>query len=152
MRTPIHQAAVRSALSRRTWRRGGSLLEAAIVVPILLSLTFGAIEFGDYFFVKHTLNAAAREGARNGIVDTATNTTVQTAVTSVLTASGGTNWGATTTITDTSGNSVNVATVTAGNPVEVTVTATWGVCGLRPMQLISSSKLVSGSCVMRKES
>jgi Flp pilus assembly protein TadG len=119
---------------------------------VLISLTFGAIEFGDYFFVKHTLEAAAREGARNGITDTATNTTVQTAVTNVLTAAGGTSWGTVTAITDTNGNSINVATTTAGNPIEVEVSCTWGVCGLRPMQLIGYNKQVVGSCVMRKES
>lgn len=134
----------------RRW--GGTVLEAAIVLPILISLTFGAIEFGDYFFVKHTLEAAAREGARNGITDTATNTTVGTAVTAVITAAGGTNWGAVTAITDTSNNAVNVATVTAGNSIKVQVSCTWGVCGLRPMQLIGAAKQVIGSCVMRKES
>jgi Flp pilus assembly protein TadG len=137
------------AKSRR-W--GGTLLEAALVLPVLISLTFGAIEFGDYFFVKHTLEGAAREGARNGITDTATNTTVQTAITNVLTAAGGTNWGTVTSITDTNGNSVNVATVTPGNPIEVQVSCTWGVAGLRPEQMIGYNKVVVGSCVMRKES
>jgi Flp pilus assembly protein TadG len=139
-------------IRRKARRWGGTVLEAALVLPVLVSLTFGAIEFGDYFFVKHTLEAAAREGARNGITDTATNTTVQTAITSVLTAAGGTSWGTVTAITDTNGNSVNVANVTPGNPIEVQVSCTWGVAGLRPEQMIGYNKQVTGTCVMRKES
>src|ERR1700733_7095028 len=45
--------------ARRPRRRGGAILEAALVLPALVLLTFGGIEFGDYFFVKHTLDAAA---------------------------------------------------------------------------------------------
>ena len=49
--------------SQRRRRRGSAVLDAALVFPILLSLTFGAIEYGYYFFVKNTLQGAAREGA-----------------------------------------------------------------------------------------
>ena len=38
-------------------RRGGALIEAALVMPILLGLCFGMVEFGYFFFVKHTLQA-----------------------------------------------------------------------------------------------
>ena len=44
-------------------RRGGSLLEAAIVLPVLIYVAFGTVEFGYYFFVKHSLDGAAREEA-----------------------------------------------------------------------------------------
>ena len=40
-------------------RRGSAVLDAALVFPILISLTFGCIEFGDFFYVKHTLQGAA---------------------------------------------------------------------------------------------
>jgi len=53
--------------------RGNAVLEAALVLPVLTSLTFGTIEYGHFFFVKHTLEGAAREGARAGIVATAVN-------------------------------------------------------------------------------
>lgn len=52
--------------ARKTWegRRGASLIEAAFVVPIMLSLIFGAIEFGTLLHMRHTMLHAAREGAR----------------------------------------------------------------------------------------
>jgi hypothetical protein len=54
--------------SRRR-RNGTELLELALVAfPILLTIVFGTIEFGMYFYVEHCLQAAAREGARAGVV------------------------------------------------------------------------------------
>ncbi len=134
---------------RRQW--GGSVLEAAIIVPILVSLAFGMTEFSYFFFVKHTLEGAAREGARNAITPTATNTTVTTAVTNALSAAGGSGWGSSTAITDTSGTAVNVASLSAGSAVQVKVTATWGTAGVHPLGIIPNSKQVVGVCVMRKE-
>jgi Flp pilus assembly protein TadG len=102
---------------RRTW--GGSVLEAAIIVPILVSLAFGMAEFSYFFFVKHTLEGAAREGARNAITPTATNTTATAAATASLTAAGGTGWGAAITITNTAGTAINVNGLAAGTAIEV---------------------------------
>jgi Flp pilus assembly protein TadG len=50
-------------------RSGTELLELGLVAfPILLTMVFGTIEFGTYFYVEHNLQAAAREGARAGVV------------------------------------------------------------------------------------
>ncbi|MFC1513248.1 TadE/TadG family type IV pilus assembly protein [Thermodesulfobacteriota bacterium] len=48
--------------------RGASVLEFAIVLPILLVLLFGVIEFGFILYNKAMLTNAAREGVRAGIV------------------------------------------------------------------------------------
>ena len=57
---------VRTLLRRRS---GSELLELGLVAfPILLTLVFGTIEFGTYFYVEHNLQSAAREGARAGVV------------------------------------------------------------------------------------
>jgi Flp pilus assembly protein TadG len=138
-----------STRQRRSW--GGSVLEAAIIVPILVSLAFGMAEFSYFFFVKHTLEGAAREGARNAITPSATNATATAAATSSLTAAGGSGWGASIAITDTSGNAVTVANVTAGTAIQVTVTCTWSTVGVHPLGIIPGSKQVIGTCVMRKE-
>ena len=50
--------------------RGASILEFALVLPILLVLVFGVIEFGIIFYDKAMLTNAVREGARYGIVST----------------------------------------------------------------------------------
>lgn len=44
--------------------RGATLLEAAIVVPLLLVLIFGLVEFGRYVSVTSTVTNASREAAR----------------------------------------------------------------------------------------
>src|SRR2546421_9565499 len=53
---------------RRVGRRGAALVEFAIVVPLLLLLVLGIMEFGmtmhDYIMVVH----GAREGARTAAV------------------------------------------------------------------------------------
>src|SRR5215204_1026175 len=51
----------------RLRRSGNALLDLAFVLPILLMLTFGAVEYGYALYVKHALQGAAREGARTAI-------------------------------------------------------------------------------------
>jgi Flp pilus assembly protein TadG len=54
------------AAARRRWtsERGAAAVEFALVLPILLLLVFGIVEFGRTFQVQATLSAAAREGVR----------------------------------------------------------------------------------------
>src|SRR4051812_13398788 len=56
----------------RFFRRGNAVMEMALVLPILLALSFGTVEFGYFFYVKHTLQGAARDGARQAILPSAT--------------------------------------------------------------------------------
>ncbi|MBW2643651.1 MAG: pilus assembly protein [Deltaproteobacteria bacterium] len=49
-------------------QNGGSLIEFAIVLPLLAILIFGIIEFSILFYNKAMVTNAAREGARAGIV------------------------------------------------------------------------------------
>ncbi|MDT0276222.1 TadE/TadG family type IV pilus assembly protein [Blastococcus goldschmidtiae] len=44
--------------------RGASAVEFAFIVPLLLVLIIGIVEFGHAFQVQGTLSAAAREGVR----------------------------------------------------------------------------------------
>jgi len=44
--------------------RGVSMVEFALILPILMLLTLGIIDFGRYFFVEHTLQFATREAVR----------------------------------------------------------------------------------------
>ncbi len=50
--------------SRLRDERGASAVEFGLIVPLLLVLLVGIIEFGHAFQVQGTLSAAAREGAR----------------------------------------------------------------------------------------
>ena len=134
-------------------RRGNAVMEAALVLPILLALSFGTVEFGHFFYCKHTLQGAARDGARVAILPSSTNTGVTTAVGNTMTAAGFTSAQYAVTITNPTTNAAitNVGTVATGTPIQVRVTATWGTIGIRPMSMISSSKQVVGFTIMVKE-
>ena len=138
---------------RRSNRRGGALVEVAITLAIVLNLTFGMVEFGYYFYCKNLLEGAAREGTRAAIVAGAVNSDVTTAVANALASA---NWNSTyytVKITDTSNNTLNLASAAVGTQVQVNVIATWSKvgAGFRPLNLIGSSKQLLGFAVMRKE-
>jgi Flp pilus assembly protein TadG len=138
---------------RRGNRRGAAILEMALVLGLLLNLTFGMVEFSYYFYVKNAFENAAREGARAAMVPGCASTDAATAVTSALSTYKlpAACW--TTTTTDTSGNTLDPTSAAIGTAIQVNVTATWSVvgAGYRPLTLIAGTKVVTGLCVMRKE-
>jgi Flp pilus assembly protein TadG len=48
--------------------RGASAVEFAILLPVLMLILFGTIEFGMVMYSREILTNASREGARAGIV------------------------------------------------------------------------------------
>ncbi|HET6413646.1 MAG TPA: TadE family protein [Anaeromyxobacter sp.] len=54
---------------RRAGERGTAAVEFALVLPLLLMLVLGAIDWGWYFFIREVATNAAREGARVGSVN-----------------------------------------------------------------------------------
>ena len=143
--TPAH------ARSRRL-RRGTAVMEAALIFPVLIWISMGSIEFGHYYFTKHSLQGAAREGARVAITPGATNAEVTTAVAQVLTASGFSAGQYTVAIRNAADTAaINVSTATATTPLLIKVSATWGTVGLRPYGFIGTNKQVVAKTLMRKE-
>jgi Flp pilus assembly protein TadG len=139
---------------RRPFRSGGALLEAALVLPILFALGFGMVEYGYFFFVKHALQGAARDGARVGIVPSGTNAKIQTTVSNVMQASGLSTIGYQVDIKNGSTDAaLDVSTATTQTPVKVVVRCTWSSIGtgLRPMGLIPGATQCKGAAVMMKE-
>jgi len=49
-------------------RRGAMAIETALLLPLLVMLIFGMIEFGLLLYNRQVLTNASREGARAGIV------------------------------------------------------------------------------------
>jgi Flp pilus assembly protein TadG len=127
-------------------RRGSTVVETALVLPILFYLAFGTVEFGHFFFVKHNFQSAAREGARAAVVTTATNADVTTAVTNAMNAAGIASNKYTVTLSPS-----NVSGVASGTSITITVSGTWGNVGVRPLGIIGSDKQVVGTTVMRRE-
>jgi Flp pilus assembly protein TadG len=54
----------RGRQGRRHSERGAAAVELALVLPILLLLVFGIVEFGRSYNIQISLTGAAREGAR----------------------------------------------------------------------------------------
>ncbi len=81
-------------ITRTLWRqskkkrRGAAIVEFAVVLPLLLALLFGIIDFGWVFMVRQTLTNAAREGVRVAILTTATEADVLARVRAVMAPTG----------------------------------------------------------------
>lgn len=53
----------------RQHRAGQSLVETALVIPVLALLTFGLLDFGRAYYFQVAVTNAAREGARSAILN-----------------------------------------------------------------------------------
>jgi Flp pilus assembly protein TadG len=134
-------------------RHGNTLIEAMFVVPVLIFLAMGMVEFGQYFLAKNTLQAAARDGARTAVISSATHTQAQQAIANTASAAGYTSGTYTVTFTDPTSNTAiaNIASITRGNGIKVTVTASFGTLAGRPLLIMPSDKQVVASTTMVKE-
>src|SRR5207244_13051301 len=48
--------------------RGQSLVECALVLPLMVTVMLGIVDFGFVYFVRGSVENAAREGARYGSI------------------------------------------------------------------------------------
>lgn len=70
---------------RRLQDSGASLAEFALVLPVLVMLVFGIVEFGIAFTKAQAIEAAAREGARLASIEASTYADVNARVNDALT-------------------------------------------------------------------
>ncbi len=80
--------ALNTPRNTRKARRGAHIVEMALVLPILIMIVFGIIEFARANQIRQTVKQAAYEGARVGITMDASAANVQTQANSVLTSVG----------------------------------------------------------------
>lgn len=66
-------------------RRGVAAAEFAVCLPVIVLIVLATIEACTMVFLKQSLSIAAYEGARAGLAQSATNTTVTRAAEQVLT-------------------------------------------------------------------
>ena len=130
---------------RQRNERGAVATEFAILLPVLLLILFGTIEFGLIMFNREVITNASREGARAGIVQRVPKPTtgeITAVVTNYLTGSG-INMGA-----------VNVAVAGAGgaNPATLTVTVNYTYTFIVPGVFgLGNTLPLTGQTVMRHE-
>jgi len=75
----------RTRARRRRTQRGATAVEFAFVVPILITLVFGVIQFGFVFAQLSALSHGARQGARWGVVNLLATHTCGTVIQQVRT-------------------------------------------------------------------
>jgi Flp pilus assembly protein TadG len=71
---------------RKSCDRGQSLVEMAIVLPVLLLLVIGMVEFARAWMFQQVITNIAREGARLAVIPTSDQAMVQAKVDQLLTA------------------------------------------------------------------
>ncbi len=72
--------------AKRGETRGIAIIETAIILPLVLLLTMGLLEYGWMFVKIQQITNAARQGARVGARADVTNAEVQAAVLGVMTS------------------------------------------------------------------
>ena len=68
----------------RKGKHGMALVELAIVIMLIMIVTFGAMEYGWLFFQMHQINNASRAGAREGVLPDSSNGAVGQVVAEAL--------------------------------------------------------------------
>ncbi len=144
MKSDIHNLPRNETRLGRKRRRGVAVVELAVMLPILVLMILGIIEFGRMSMVQQTITAAAREGARGAIVEGSTLSGVRATVNSYLAISG--IRGAEVTLTpDLSG------TVLHGQPISVSVSVPFDKVSWLPIPHVVQGKVLSSTAVMRRE-
>ena len=80
---PVHRANRRDECSR-TRRRGATLVEFAVVAPLVFFMVFLFVEFDRYLLTVHALDEAARVGCRLAVLEGSTLVQVKTEVDRIL--------------------------------------------------------------------
>ena len=136
--------------SSRVQRWGNVTIEMLFLCTTLAILGFGIAEYGSFFDVKSSVQHAAREGAREAISPTATNSSVQNVVALCMTNAGLQNSGYTVTL-----NPTNMLGLPTGQPVSVRVQCSWANVGLHALPAgmvnISNSQVISETVLMNRE-
>jgi Flp pilus assembly protein TadG len=138
---------------KRRGERGAELVELAVVLPLLLILIAGIVDFGFLLQTFEVVNNAAREGARIGVLPGYNTADVQSRVASYITAAG---------LTGTPTTTVTPVTITpAGGgaafpAVQVSVSYTYNYLFIKPMVTLIggtfvANKSLTAVAVMRSE-
>ncbi|HAU38148.1 MAG TPA: hypothetical protein DCX07_10600 [Phycisphaerales bacterium] len=73
-----------AGMKHNSKRRAAATVEMALILPLLMILTLGLIEYGWLFLNAHRVTNAARQGARVGARPDSTNADVLTTVDTIM--------------------------------------------------------------------
>ena len=130
---------------KHTSRRGLAMVEAALLLPLLLTILIGLLEYGWLFFKFQQVNGAARHGTRIGVTEPATQAQVQAAISQMMTNAGLQASGYTVTF------SADPASLLPGQLLTTTVTIPYSNIELIGFPLIPIPANLNGSTSMVKE-
>jgi len=132
------------SIRKNARRKGQALVEFALIVPILVMLVMGIVEFGRIFMTQQAVTNASREGARTGVLPNSSTTDVQNMVSSYMGSAGLTG--------GTSVQCSNVGpSVAAGTPTSVTVSYTLSILTGAIIPGLGDSVTITHTTVMRHE-
>ena len=129
--------------------RGLETVEVAILLTLMVLLTFGVMEYGWMFFKIQQLNNAARVGARHAILPDSSNMSTAAKVSSMMTAWGMGDAGYAVVITGDTTN--NVSALGTGDLVTVAVSVYYSSIELLGMPLFPTPPELRASATMAKE-
>lgn len=131
---------------KKHWR-GIATVEMALVLPLLLLLTLGAIKYGWLFLKAQQITNAARNGARIAILpDVTAAEDVQPAILALMTAGGMDASGYSVTITP-----VDLSSVGAGETVTVRITVPCASIDIMNITLLPGPENLVAEVTMAKE-
>ena len=131
---------------RRHPTRGLAAVELALLLPLLMLVLFGAIEYGWMFLKNQQLADAARSGARVAATESGTNASAQARIDAVMSAAGMAASGYQVTFVP-----GDVAAAVPGTAVSVEVLVSYGGIGLTGIPLIPVPSALEGQTSMIKE-
>ena len=126
--------------------RGVAVLELAIMLPLLLLLVLGAIEYSWLFLKSHQVTNAARQAARIGAMVDSDSATVVQAANDALTAGGMGGMSYQVTV-----NPIDVLNLAAGSLLTVEVEVPYDEVSLLQIPLIPTPAQLRATVSMAKE-
>jgi Flp pilus assembly protein TadG len=126
--------------NKRHQLRAAAVVEMAVVLPILLTILFGIIEFGWTFMVYQNMTNATREGCRVAVLEGSTDSDVTTRVSDYMTLVGLKNY------------NVTLTHATSTDPTEtVVITVPYSSVSLLGGYFGSTNFNLTSKACMRKE-
>lgn len=126
--------------SKSTLRKAAAVVEMAVVLPLLLTMLFGIIEFGWTFMVYQSITNAAREGCRVAVLEGSTETDIENRISQYMSLVGLTNY------------QLEFQHASTGNPTEVvTIRVPYSTISLLGGYFGPTNFNIAGKACMRKE-